>query len=519
MWIRYLFTSTMWLTQLNITIVLLRFRALFFLLILISSSAFACNEENLGSKDIVFQIDSSFYSAEDNFRNERFLMSISEYKKVLKRGIVDSSVVYKKIAFAFAKLNEPELASKYIEKYVKRSLDVGFVGHSYFNEISDSRSYQALSSKYLRKINFWSLFCLYVGFIGVFIYTVLNLRKGPDKIANFLISTFLLIHSFFIIRISILITNYEYYLPHTLYLSASFSFLYGPLIYFYFKRVAKKYQFKPIDVLHLIPTIIFFIFLFPIYSLPQEEKLRMILNNERPYLQVLVTFKLISLIIYIGLIITIYITSIKKNKNLVIGERNRLRNIVILCAIYIVAYTVYAVLINQFIIRGFLFYLQIISMSLLALYISYTSYARLILFENSKGIKSKTKIQFHKYKKSNLTRSLSAELKEKLLMLLDQEKVYLQNDITLQKLADYLDTTRNNASQIINEHFDLNFFELINTYRIKEAKEILKNEKSKNLNLIEVAYEVGFNNKVTFNKSFKKYNHTTPSEYVKSLIA
>ncbi|WP_299211216.1 helix-turn-helix domain-containing protein [uncultured Aquimarina sp.] len=508
----------MWLTQLNITVSLSRFRALFFLLILISLSASGSNGKNLSSKNAKSQIDSLFYSAEDNFQNERFLMAISEYKIVLEKGTIDSSVVYKKIAFAYTKLNQPELACKYIEIYIKRSLDVEFVGHSYFNEISSSKSYQALSSKYLKKINFWALFCLYVGFIGVFIYTVLNLRKGPDKIANFLISTFLLIHSFFIIRISILITNYEYYLPHTLYLSASFSFLYGPLIYFYFKRVATKYEFKLIDILHLVPTVIFLILLFPIYSLPQEEKLRMIINNERPYLQVLVTFKLISLIIYIGLIITIYITSIKKNKNLVIGERNRLRNIVILCAIYIIAYTIYAVLINQFIIRGFLFYLQIISMSLLALYISYTSYARLILFENSKGIKGKTKIQFHKYRKSNLTESLSAELKEKLLILLDQEKVYLQNDITLQKLADYLDTTRNNASQIINEHFDLNFFELINTYRIKEAKEILKNEKSKNLNLIEVAYEVGFNNKVTFNKSFKKYNHTTPSEYVKSLI-
>lgn len=508
----------MWLTQLNITISLSRFRALFFLLIFVSSSVSARNEESLSSKDIASQKDSLFYSAENNFQNERFLISISQYKGVLKRGTIDSSVVYKKIALAFTKLNQPELACMYIEKYVKSSLDVGFVGHSYFNEISSSKSYQALSSKYLKKINFWALFCLYVGFIGVFMYTVLNLRKGPDKIANFLISTFLLIHSFFIIRISILIANYEYYLPHTLYLSASFSFLYGPLIYFYFKRVVTKHQFRLLDLLHLIPTVIFFIILFPIYSLPQEEKLRMILNNERPYLSVLVIFKIMSLVTYITLIAIMYVTSIKKNENLAKRERDWLRNIIILCAVYVVAYAVYAVHINQFIIRGFLFYLQIISMSLLALYISYTSYTRLLLFENVKAIKGKTKIKFHKYRKSNLTESLSAELKEKLLILLDDEKVYLQNDITLQKLADYLNTTRNNASQIINEHFDLNFFELINTYRIKEAKEILKNEKSKDLNLIEVAYEVGFNNKVTFNKSFKKYNHTTPSEYVKSLI-
>nr|WP_247666498.1 helix-turn-helix domain-containing protein [Aquimarina sp. MMG015] len=82
-----------------------------------------------------------------------------------------------------------------------------------------------------------------------------------------------------------------------------------------------------------------------------------------------------------------------------------------------------------------------------------------------------------------------------------------------------MDTTRHNTSQIINEHFNLNFFELINKYRIEEAKELLKGEKHKKFNIIDIAYEVGFNNKVTFNKSFKKYNNITPSEYVKSLVA
>ncbi|WP_299439916.1 helix-turn-helix domain-containing protein [uncultured Aquimarina sp.] len=505
----------MWLTQLNITIGLL-FRALLFL---ISLSVNASQEEGLGSKNNKPKIDSLFYSAEDNFQNEQYLMVISECKKALKIGTIDSSLVYKKMAFAYTKLNQPELACEYIEKYIRKSLDVNFIGHSYFKEISYSKAYQALSDKYLKKISFWSLFCLYVGFIGVFIYTMLNLRKGLDKVANFLISTFLLIHSFFIIRVSILLTNYEYYLPHTLYLSASFSFLYGPLIYFYFKRVASKYQFKLLDIFHLLPTVIFLIILIPIYSLPPEEKLRMILNNERPYLSTIVIFKLISLIGYITLIIIMYFTSIRNDKSLAKKERNWLRNIVIFCTIYIVSYTIYAGLINQSIIRGFLFYLQIISMSLLVLYISYTAYSRLNTVDNLKQLKDKTKIKFSKYRKSNLTQGLSIELKEKLLELLDQEKIYLQNDITLQKLADYLDTTRNNASQIINEHFNLNFFELINTYRIREAKEILKKEKSKNVNIIEVAYAVGFNNKVTFNRSFKKYNHITPSEYVKSLVA
>ncbi len=86
-------------------------------------------------------------------------------------------------------------------------------------------------------------------------------------------------------------------------------------------------------------------------------------------------------------------------------------------------------------------------------------------------------------------------------------------------MSQRLDTTRHNTSQVINEHFDLNFFELINKFRIEEALEILQNDRHKNLNIIDIAYEVGFNNKVTFNKSFKKYLSQTPSQYIASLSA
>ena len=86
------------------------------------------------------------------------------------------------------------------------------------------------------------------------------------------------------------------------------------------------------------------------------------------------------------------------------------------------------------------------------------------------------------------------------MYLLDDEKIYRQSDINLEKLMYMMETTRHNASQVINEHFGLNFFELMNKYRIAEALEILKDDSNK-LSIIQVAYEVGFNNKVTFNKS------------------
>jgi len=63
----------------------------------------------------------------------------------------------------------------------------------------------------------------------------------------------------------------------------------------------------------------------------------------------------------------------------------------------------------------------------------------------------------------------------------------------------------------------MNFFNLINKFRIEEAREILRNDINKNLNIIDVAYDVGFNNKVTFNKAFKEETSLTPTQYIKSL--
>ena len=122
-----------------------------------------------------------------------------------------------------------------------------------------------------------------------------------------------------------------------------------------------------------------------------------------------------------------------------------------------------------------------------------------------------------KYKKSGLTPSYSRELTDNLLKLLNEDKIFKENNINLDMLSEKLETTRHNTSQIINEHFKLNFSELMNKYRIIEAVEILKDNELDNLKIIQVAYDVGFNNKASFYKSFKKYLSQTPLRYLQSL--
>ena len=152
-------------------------------------------------------------------------------------------------------------------------------------------------------------------------------------------------------------------------------------------------------------------------------------------------------------------------------------------------------------------------MTAIVLYVSYVAYANPKMLQAAVQ-KVKEKIIESKYQNSGLTDGLSLDLKTDLLRLLEDDKIYRQNTIKLATIADQLGTTRHNASQVINEHFGLNFFELINKYRVEEAM-LLLGDNDNDLNIIDVAYEVGYNNKVTFNKSFKRFANLTPSQFIK----
>ncbi|GGE98838.1 hypothetical protein GCM10011518_05310 [Flavobacterium limi] len=108
------------------------------------------------------------------------------------------------------------------------------------------------------------------------------------------------------------------------------------------------------------------------------------------------------------------------------------------------------------------------------------------------------------------------ELNGKLQLLINEEKVYLENDLSLPKLAQNLNASCNETSFLINELYKDNFYNFINKYRIEEAKRLLLSDKYNQLNVLGIAYESGFNSKTTFNTTFKKHTGMSPTEFVKA---
>jgi AraC-like DNA-binding protein len=107
-------------------------------------------------------------------------------------------------------------------------------------------------------------------------------------------------------------------------------------------------------------------------------------------------------------------------------------------------------------------------------------------------------------------------LKDKLNYLMQYEKVYLDNELSLPQLANKMTISPQDLSYLINEAFGENFFSFINRHRIEEAKRLLLSEKFDQLNILGIAYQAGFNSKTTFNTTFKKQVGLSPSDFVKT---
>ncbi|BBN82772.1 hypothetical protein PA25_27570 [Pseudoalteromonas sp. A25] len=118
-----------------------------------------------------------------------------------------------------------------------------------------------------------------------------------------------------------------------------------------------------------------------------------------------------------------------------------------------------------------------------------------------------------KYDNSTLTKNGSLKLINQLNALMRNEEVFLDNEVSLASLAENLNATPHHLSQALNEQLGQNFYDFINSARIKRAKEMLADAAFQKLPIIDVAYQVGFNNKTSFNNAFKKYTQTTPSQF------
>lgn len=103
---------------------------------------------------------------------------------------------------------------------------------------------------------------------------------------------------------------------------------------------------------------------------------------------------------------------------------------------------------------------------------------------------------------------------EKVDAYLQKNRTYTNPNLSLNELATKLKIQPHVLSKVINEGFGKNFFDFINAYRIEEFKKLAQDKRYKHHTFVSLAFEVGFNSKTAFNRSFKKMTNQTPREYL-----
>jgi len=120
-----------------------------------------------------------------------------------------------------------------------------------------------------------------------------------------------------------------------------------------------------------------------------------------------------------------------------------------------------------------------------------------------------------KYKGSNLQNHQKDLYQSKLLDFMEQEKPYLDPELSINQFSEQINIPSYYVSQIINEKLNCTFLDFVNQYRINEAKKKLMDASKNHFTVMAIAHDSGFNSKTAFYSAFKKNVGGTPNQFRK----
>lgn len=100
--------------------------------------------------------------------------------------------------------------------------------------------------------------------------------------------------------------------------------------------------------------------------------------------------------------------------------------------------------------------------------------------------------------------AVNRSMTERIIALVENDKIYLQPDLKLDDLAQMMHTNRTYIYQAVNQQMGISFNEFINRYRIAHAKRLMASDPTLSMN--DVALLSGFASLSSFYRNMKKYN-------------
>lgn len=299
----------------------------------------------------------------------------------------------------------------------------------------------------------------------------------------------------------------------------------GPLLFFYIRSMLEpgfrlgrkeKLHFIPvlIDLLPKFVAIIFYLFLWSGYAWSSREELARLTDIYSQYADIP---RWLSMTIY-----TVWGMRYLRHKKMQ-ADTGSLKNTVVLrwlqgvIRLFIVFQAIWLVYLVPYILpvsSGWL-------LDTVNWFPIYIPMAILIYWLGIKGYLVMNSLPGTDKKNTTTTPTLSSELVHEAHMLLtrsmQENKLYLQPDLSLDKLAQFTGLAPKTISAVLNQYKETSFTNFVNQYRIEDFKQRLSNREGQQLTIVGLAMECGFNSPATFQRVFKQFTGLSPTAFLKSL--
>lgn len=344
-------------------------------------------------------------------------------------------------------------------------------------------------------------------FLGIVLIAEFKINQSKAILGGFL-----LIYSIELLQTILEDLGITAYYPNLLFLPLNFYYLLMPLFFFYVKHISKSKISKRNLLFLFLPGVIEFVVWCILFMQNSSLKLDLYRSEEFMIYLDLITFLSYIYSIYYSVIIIKYINKHRKNvENFYSNTEGKLLLWAKTVIIFLLSYlfllmfypfeeTVYTNAFFSFINVIFIFWLGI------------TGIKQKTIFEQSTKVHTETVVKTAD-KPTVAHDDLHTKNYNRLIKLMEEDKFFLNSNISLADVAQKLKIPQRNLSELIRKESQSNFSQFVNYYRVEEAKKLLVDTKNNNLNMLGIAYDSGFNSKASFYSVFKKFTSQTPNNF------
>ncbi|PWJ43184.1 helix-turn-helix domain-containing protein [Sediminitomix flava] len=386
---------------------------------------------------------------------------------------------------------------------------------------------------------------LLVGAFQALIMTFFLFVSKKNKTPNRILSIMTFSWSICCLTFSLQSDEFWYSYPHLFKIGSIFIPAFFPPLYLYIKHITNNEKgFKKSDLLHFLPSLVYILASIPFYIQTAEIKRLVILENQPEFLATyndsidiiynisavlqciiysfaslrllkqfnrsikslvsdveLITFKWLKILIWVNIIIWLFgstgvIFLLFDSQE----QASLIYHLVYLSIVVVIYFMSYYALKQPEVFRSLHHLEKPIAEEIQAI----EEHIEMSLGEVNEDLKDSSK--------PIVDEKLQKEI-EDVKTYLEKEKPYLNVQLTLPELANEVGFHRNHMSFVLNYSFGKKFYDVINDYRIEEAKHLLLDESYQDYKIGYIAEKSGFKSKATFYRIFKQKTGITPSEF------